>query len=226
MPTSGTTFTDWEQVEADRRRPLLVDEDFSWSEPPVRRRRPAESSAKPERKRRIEPEYEARYEPEPAPVAEPIYAPESTRELAYGRASSYEHDPTYGRERIYEREPARDREPVHEPRPRYAGDQAHGLDGIDVERELDVAWGGRLSASAVDTYEVVPSLQMDHTALTPPGRRTVVITGRGADRFPVGSRRHSEAGLAFHERSGFNPDRMAMWAVLMGIALLLGCIAH
>ena len=198
MSTSGTTFTDWEQVEADRRRPLLVDEDFSWSEPPSRRRRPTESAAKPERKRRIEPEYEAPYELESAAVAEQGYAPA----------------PTY------------EREPASESRPRYADERTHALQGIDVERELDVAWGGRLSASAVDTYEVVPSLQMGDTALTPPGRRTVVITGRGADRFPVGARRHAEAGLAFHERSGFSPDRMAMWAVLMGIALLLGCIAH
>jgi hypothetical protein len=210
MPTSGTTFTDWEQVEADRRRPLLVDDDFSWSEPPSRRRRTTESAAKPERKRRVEPEYEVQYEPEPTRVAEQAYRP--------GRA--YEPEPTYARE------PVREREPDREPRPRYADEQADGLGRIDVERELDVAWGGRLSASAVDTYEVVPSLHVGDTALTPPGRRTIVITGRGADRFPVGSRRGAEAGLAFHERSGFNPDRMAMWAVLMGIALLLGCIAH
>ena len=214
MSTSGTTFTDWEQVEADRRRPLLVDEDFSWSEPPSRRRRPTESAAKPERKRRIEPEYEAPYELESAAVAEQGYAPAPTRE------------PARRSERASDREPTYEREPASESRPRYADERTHALQGIDVERELDVAWGGRLSASAVDTYEVVPSLQMGDTALTPPGRRTVVITGRGADRFPVGARRHAEAGLAFHERSGFSPDRMAMWAVLMGIALLLGCIAH
>jgi hypothetical protein len=32
--------------------------------------------------------------------------------------------------------------------------------------------------------------------------------------------------LRFHERSGFNPDRAALWAVLLGVALLIGCIAH
>jgi len=222
MPTSGTTFTDWEQVEADRHRPLLVDEDFSWSEPPSRRRRVTESAARPERKRRVEPEYESSYEPGQARAAEPASTPEPTRESAYRSERAYEPEPTYAREPSYEPEPA------HESRPRHADEQAHGLEHIDVERELDVAWGGRLSASAVDTYEVVPSsyAHMGETALAPPGRRTVVITGRGADRFPVGSRRRAEAGLAFHERSGFSPDRMAMWAVLMGIALLLGCIAH
>jgi hypothetical protein len=179
MPTSGTTFTDWEQVEADRRRPLLVDEDFSWSEPPSRRRRSVASEAKPERRRRVEPEYDA--------------------ELTYAGA-----EPTY-----VATEPA------------YAAEPVYGVGAIDVEREIDTAWGGRLSASAADTYEVVPG----DAALEPSGRRTVVITGRGAGHYSI-SRRHAEAGLAFHERSGFNPDRMAMWAVLLGIALLLGCIAH
>jgi hypothetical protein len=202
MPTSGTTFTDWEQVEADRHRPLLVDDDFSWSEPPSRRRRITGSVAKPERKRRVEPEYEVDSRYEPAPAYEPATA--------------------------YRADPAHQSEPTVGAQPRYAAEPAPRVEGIDVERELDAAWVGRLTASSVDSYEVVPSVSAysGEVAIEPPSRRTVVITGRGAERYSVGSRRHAEAGLAFHERSGFNPDRVAMWAVLLGIALLLGCIAH
>ena len=195
MPTSGTAFTDWEQVEADRRRPLLVDEDFSWSEPPTRRRRASTSEVRPERRRRVEPEYE----PEP----EPTHGAESAYPERFGNAT----------------------EPASHTEPAYPSQVAQGAERLDLEREIDTAWGGRLSASDGDTYEVVPYSFAGGTATESSGRRTVVITGRGAETYSV-SRRRAEAGLAFHQRSSFNPDRMAMWAVLLGIALLLGSIAH
>jgi hypothetical protein len=155
MPTSGATFTDWEQLGLDSRRPLLVDEDFSWSEPPSRRRRSHVSVAPRERAHRVEPEYA----PEPTYASEPAYA----REPDYALESAYEPEPSY---------------------------------------ELEPAYGE-----------------------LPSGRRTIVITGRGAEPYPV-PRRRAEADLSFHERAAFNPDRTAMWAVLLGLALLLGCIAH
>jgi hypothetical protein len=182
MYTSGATFTDWEQVEADRRRPLLVDEDFSWSEPPSRRRRSRPFEERTERRRRSEPEYEVQHSAEPTDAAGPAY----------------------------------EAEPGHEPEP----DR-----GVDLEREVDMAWGGRLSAPVADTYEIVPYSFAGDEALEPSRRRTVVITGRGAGYYPA-PRRRAETGVAFRERSGLNPDRMAMWAVLLGVALLLGCIAH
>jgi len=49
------------------------------------------------------------------------------------------------------------------------------------------------------------------------GRRTVQIAGRGAERkLPVArpTRRR-------HERAGFKPDRAALWAVLLGLLLIL-----
>lgn len=53
------------------------------------------------------------------------------------------------------------------------------------------------------------------------GRRTIVITGHGAERhLPVPTRRQSS--LPIYERSGFKPDRIALWAFLLGLALLLG----
>jgi hypothetical protein len=55
-----------------------------------------------------------------------------------------------------------------------------------------------------------------------PGRRTVTIRGRGAERYSSryadGSRRRPERR---HEREGFRPDRAALWAFLLGVMLIL-----
>ncbi|MGC9221738.1 MAG: hypothetical protein ACP5H2_10375 [Solirubrobacteraceae bacterium] len=58
------------------------------------------------------------------------------------------------------------------------------------------------------------------------GRRTVVITGRGDSRYTLSAvrRRASERQLSFKQRVGFDPDHAAMWAMLLGIALLIGCL--
>jgi hypothetical protein len=55
-----------------------------------------------------------------------------------------------------------------------------------------------------------------------PGRRTVTIRGRGDERLvpgrPRGRRRAPERP---YERAGFRPDRVAMWAVMLGLLLVL-----
>jgi len=54
------------------------------------------------------------------------------------------------------------------------------------------------------------------------GPRTVTIRGRGAERnlpLPDASRRR--APRRAYERTGFRPDRVAMWAVLLGVLLVL-----
>ena len=56
---------------------------------------------------------------------------------------------------------------------------------------------------------------------TATARRTVVLAGN-AGYAP--SRGGYEARLRPHERSGFKPDRVALWAVLLGLALLLGAV--
>lgn len=56
-----------------------------------------------------------------------------------------------------------------------------------------------------------------------PTRRTVVIRGHGHGHYDA-SRRGYEARLRPHERTGFKPDRVALWAVLLGLALLLGAV--
>ena len=55
------------------------------------------------------------------------------------------------------------------------------------------------------------------------GRRTVTIRGRGAERnlpWPDASSRRRPPRRAY-ERAGFKPDRVAMWAVLLGVLLVL-----
>jgi len=57
----------------------------------------------------------------------------------------------------------------------------------------------------------------------PPARRTVTITGRGAERnlpWTTDAGRRRPARLP-HERAGFRPDRVAMWAVFLGALLVL-----
>jgi hypothetical protein len=58
-------------------------------------------------------------------------------------------------------------------------------------------------------------------AVPEPTRRTVKIQGRGAERnLPVPDARPRPPRRAY-ERHGFRPDRVAMWAVLLGFLLVL-----
>jgi hypothetical protein len=53
------------------------------------------------------------------------------------------------------------------------------------------------------------------------GRRTVTIRGYGAERnLPV-----ARPTLRRHERPGFRPDRAALWAVFLGLVLILVAVA-
>jgi hypothetical protein len=56
-----------------------------------------------------------------------------------------------------------------------------------------------------------------------PGRRTVTIRGHVPDHRYVtpSSRRRPERR---YERSGFRPDRAALWAVLLGVMLILAAV--
>jgi hypothetical protein len=52
-------------------------------------------------------------------------------------------------------------------------------------------------------------------------RRTVTIRGHGAERnLPV-----ARPTLRRHERPGFRPDLVALWAVLLGLCLILVAVA-
>jgi len=56
-----------------------------------------------------------------------------------------------------------------------------------------------------------------------PGRRTVTIRGRGAERDLMWPAHQSRRRPDFpvYERPGFKPDRMAMWAVFLGLLMVL-----
>ncbi len=52
-------------------------------------------------------------------------------------------------------------------------------------------------------------------------RRTVTIRGYGAERnLPV-----ARPTVRRHERPGFRPDRAALWAVILGVVLILVAVA-
>jgi len=59
----------------------------------------------------------------------------------------------------------------------------------------------------------------DSLGTAPPARRTVRIQGRGAERnLPVSSARPRSRRA--HESAYFRPDKLAMWAVLLGFLLV------
>ncbi len=172
MPPTGSTFTDWQQVEQESR--LLMNEDFSWSEPPQRRRR------------RI--------------IDEPI--------------------------RAHRRAAARECELIDDP-----ADRVH----VDVDAwdqptavhshfdEMMEQWNAEYGDAADRAFDLSdPGAEVASKG----GRRTVLITGRGDERYMPAPRRGRSAELRFHERSTFSPDRAALWAVLLSIALVIGAIAH
>ncbi len=76
--------------------------------------------------------------------------------------------------------------------------------GYAGEGDEEAIWGPR------------PKLMADE----PGGRRTVVITGRVADRH-IAPRASARGSLPVHARHGFAADRTAMWAVLLCVILLL-----
>ena len=66
----------------------------------------------------------------------------------------------------------------------------------------------------------------DRPAAPAAARRTVTITGRGAERhLPWPGDPGRRPVRRAHERSGFKPDRVAMWAVFLGVLLLAVAIA-
>ena len=78
-----------------------------------------------------------------------------------------------------------------------------------IDFELDESW------ERIPARRVAPD--------GPRGRRTVRITGRGAERdLAVPTYRSGQRPpTPRHERPGFKPDRTAMWAVLLGLLLVL-----
>ena len=90
-----------------------------------------------------------------------------------------------------------------EPRPAEPRRRSRRLEAVAETRE----------ARPEPVLEAPPRLSAD-------GRRIVTITGRGSERYaPVVQRRRSSQRP--YEREGFRPDRAAMWAVLLGVLMIL-----
>jgi Flp pilus assembly protein TadB len=73
------------------------------------------------------------------------------------------------------------------------------------------------------TRTSVPA-RVDRPGAGVPGRRTVTITGRGAERRSVPSRHGRDQRRPYvprHERDGFRPDRAAGIAVALALLLIL-----
>jgi hypothetical protein len=89
------------------------------------------------------------------------------------------------------------------------------------------------AAQSADPYREMLHAWARETAQEPPvasGRRTVSITGHGAEGYAsrngvLASAAERHRNLPRHERSGFQPDRVAMWAVLLGMMMVLAAAA-
>jgi hypothetical protein len=80
---------------------------------------------------------------------------------------------------------------------------------------------GEVSSAAPPATVPVPEAAHETTPRTNGERRTVTIRGHGAERnLPV-----ARPTLRRHERPGFRPDRAALWAVLLGLCLILVAVA-
>ena len=208
MPPTGSTFTDWQQVEKESR--LLMNEDFSWSEPPRRRRRRIVEEPIRARRRSEEPEYEPRWAADHDAVGYESPARDLFDDGAAHLQVQEAWDQPTGHSDF-------DR-PItgHSDFDRPATGHSH----FDELMEQWTSAYGEPADVAFDLSD--PGMPV----ATQGGRRTVVITGRGDDRYVPAPRRSRTSELRFHERSSFSPDRAALWAVLLGIALVIGAIAH
>lgn len=114
--------------------------------------------------------------------------------------------------------------PPRASRPAIARAETHVFDAFDLS-ELTPIESPAPEPSPAPRREPAPAARTRPPAdpADPPARRTVTITGRGAERNlpwdPDAPRRRSPRRA--HERAGFQPDRFAMWALLMGLLLLL-----
>ena len=99
----------------------------------------------------------------------------------------------------------------------------------DHDRERDERRAQRVAARGrrtPDQFQLMePPPERGH-----PGRETVTITGRGAEAYAArrGTRASSaqrHQAVRRHERAGFRPDRVAMWAVMLGVMLMLAAAA-
>jgi hypothetical protein len=89
---------------------------------------------------------------------------------------------------------------------------------VAISPRFQIASGGPAEAATRARAETAASA---HGETVPPARRTIKIQGRGAERnlpLPDATRRRPQQRP--YERAGFRPDRLAMWAVILGFLLV------
>lgn len=195
MPPTGSNFTDWQQVEKESL--LFSNDDFSWSEPPQRRRR--RMTEGPARR---------------ATVDEPIRAGRRTAVLEY----EPEDQDRYESYSYHEPVPMLAEEQWDQP----TAVHSH-FDEMMEEWNANYGAGREFDAPVERAFDLSdPGVQ----ALASGARRTVLITGHGDERYLPAPRQRRSSELRFHERASFSPDRFGLWAVLMALALVIGAVAH
>jgi hypothetical protein len=102
--------------------------------------------------------------------------------------------------------------------------------GVAVPRGAPIARNGHVDRSRreLESWDEIPRSYESSQGV--PGRRTVTITGQGAEGYatrngtrPSAAQRHRQ--VPRHQRAGFRPDRAAMWAVLLCVTLVLAAAA-
>jgi len=189
----------------------VLDFDFGTSaHERARRRTAARLSASPSARRRLSGPSRARTSPHRAGAARPEVASAPGERLAAGPAKRLA--------------PAERSAAARAAMADAAASAAERLAGpVDVQRTA----GDRTTASRFDAAQALPtSLRPSEAFLADPdARRTVEITGRPGGIVPLPRLREVEAGprppRVAPRRLGANPDRIAMWAVLLGILLVL-----
>ena len=122
---------------------------------------------------------------------------------------------------------ARDRELDARDRERLPS-AVRALDDWSTSEQEAIAWSAQAAPSAASGHDASAHDAPAPAQWTPsggvPGRRTVTIRGQVADRYATprpSSRRRPERR---YERTGFRPDRAALWAVLLGMMLILAAV--
>jgi hypothetical protein len=206
-------------------RPLLIDDDFSWSDLPARRSRrpPAPPPARANLSRcseRKSDSADSRYMPADRDI-ETRYVQTRYAEMSDVQMSDVQLSDVHMRD-VHMRDASSSDAQAEVRRTEAEFEQARGRWAASHEH------ADSFDRDDAASYATARVLEDRSGALEPrhSGRRTVIITGRGDSRYTIAPARRRSSELRFHERAVFNPDRTAKWAVLLGIALLIGCIAH
>jgi hypothetical protein len=116
------------------------------------------------------------------------------------------------------RERERERERIAEPVAEQQAAWDEALESLQSSGERD--WHSA-KVELIGEASAENEVELEQLALAAPERRTVVITGRPVERYQPVRRSSHGSHLPAHARAGFKPDRVAMWAVALGILLLL-----